>query len=929
MTERLPLPWGRRIDREHSVNFHFAGKHYCGLRGDTIASAVAAQGDYLLSRSFKYHRPRGPLTFAGQDGNTLVHIPGKPNSLADLEPIEDGMHVTAINVLGSLANDWGALLGVFSRFLPVGFYYKAFFKPRGAWELWAPLIRRMAGLSALDPTHRVDPQDKYFGFYEVVVVGAGRAGMEAALQAAQRGKRVLLIDENPELGGSLNHARCDVSGQAALEMAGKLVAKVESEPRITALTDARCTGWFSDNWLSVIHRQQLHKIRAQRTILAMGTLQQPVVFHNNDLPGIMFTRAAQRLMHHYGIRPGEQALVLTADNQGYAAALDLLDAEIEVVAVVDLRSERAESDLINAVHERGVRVMQGHAVWEAQRGREHRIARAEVRPLIAGRISPDKGETLQCDVLCVAGGQMPSWHLPCMAGAKLRYLEGHDIFELSDIPQGVEAVGSLAGAPGTDWGPVYPWPIFPHPKGKEFVDLDEDLQIGDIINATREGYEHIQLVKRFSTVGMGPSQGRHSALTTARLVAKATNRSIAETGITTARPPASAETLGQLAGRRFYPARRSSMHQRHLEAGATMLQAGAWYRPAYYGQQKDVAIAAEVMAVRNDVAVIDVSTLGGLDIRGADAAEFLNRIYTFGFLKQEVGRCRYALMTNEAGVVIDDGVACRLDAEHFYVTATTTGVDRVFQAMLQWNAQWQLDVDIANVSSAWCAVNLAGPRSRDILSRLCPDLALDGDGFPYMGARVGTVAHITARILRVGFVGELGYEIHVPQHCGEALWDAIRALDVAPFGVEAQRVLRLEKGHVIIGQDTDAMSTPRELGMQWAVSGRKPFFVGGRSLRELDASEPARQLVGFSLSGAERQLPAENHLVLSGDAMIGRVTSCAYSPALQRGIGLAYVPPTDAEPGTPLTIKLTGGERIEATVTSTPFFDPDNARQAV
>ena len=929
MAERLPAPWGSRINRDQAIDFHFAGKTYRGLDGDTIASATAADGDYLLSRSFKYHRPRGPLSFAGHDGNTLVHIEGKPNTQADVEPITAGMQVKAINVLGSLRTDWGATLGLFSRFLPVGFYYKAFFKPRGIWELWAPLIRRIAGLSPLDPDYRETPKDKFFGFYEVVVIGAGRSGMEAALEAAQAGERVLLLDENPELGGSLNCSRRDVAGLAARQRAKTLATRVEAESRITVLTDARCTGWFADHWLSVIHRQQLHKIRAGRTVLAAGALQQPVIFRNNDLPGVMLSSAAQRLMHYYGVKPGEQAVVLTADSQGYACALDLLDANVRVAAVVDLRSRAASGELVSAVHARDVRVLQGYAVWEAQAGRNHRVARVEVRPLDGERVSQHKGESLQCDVVCMAGGQMPAWQLACMAGAKLEYREDHDSFELSQMPSGMEAKGSVASAPGEDWGPVHPWPIFPHPRGKEFVDFDEDLQIADILNATREGYEHIQLVKRFSTVGMGPSQGRHSALTTARLVAQATHRSIAETGITTARPPASAETLGQLAGRRFYPARHSSMHQRHLDAGATLLQAGAWYRPAYYGQQRDLAISSEVTAVRNNVAVIDVSTLGGLEVRGPDAAEFLNRVYTFRFIKQEVGRCRYALMTNEAGVVIDDGVACRLAADHFYVTATTTGIDRVFQSMLKWNAQWQLDVDIANVTSAWSAINLAGPRSRDILAQLCPDLALDGDAFPYMGARVTRVAEIPARILRVGFVGELGYEVHVPQHYGEALWDAISALDVEPFGVEAQRVLRLEKGHVIIGQDTDAMSTPREIEMQWAVDRNKPFFVGGRSLLELDTQESSRRLVGFLLPENESRLPAENHLVVSGDNMVGRVTSSAYSPTLQRGIGMAYVSPGDAAPGTTITIKLTGGERLDAEVTSTPFYDPDNTRQAV
>lgn len=929
MSERLPAPWGTRIDRERTVEFSFAGRTYQGLHGDSIASAVAANGSYLLSRSFKYHRPRGPLSFAGQDANTLVHIPGKPNSLADLEPATDGMQVQPINVLGSLQRDWGSALGLFSRFLPVGFYYKAFFKPRGIWEYWAPIIRRMAGLSPLDLSYREPRTDKFYGFFDVVVIGAGRAGMEAALDAARQGERILLLDQNPEPGGSLNYSRRDAAGLAARELAQQLAAQVAAEPGIELLTGATCTGWFADHWLSVIYRSQLHKIRTGRTVLAVGTLQQPVIFRNNDLPGIMLCSAAQRLLHYYGIAPGQRAVIVTADNEGYACALDLLDAGVQVEALVDLREQPATGEVATEVQRRQVRVLQGQTVWEAQADSSHRIAQVEVRPLVGESVSQHAGETLRCDVLCMSGGQMPAWQLACMAGAKLEYQEDQARFQLTQLPDGMQVSGSAANASGKDWGATHPWPIFPHPRGKEFVDFDEDLQIDDIVNATREGYDHIQLVKRFSTVGMGPSQGRHSALATARLVARATHRSIAETGITTARPPASAETLGQLAGRRFYPTRYSNMHQRHIAAGATLLQAGAWYRPAYYGPERETAINAEITNVRNNAGVIDVSTLGGLEIRGADAAEFLNRIYTFAFVKQEVGRCRYALMTNEAGVVIDDGVACRLAVDHYYVTATTTGVDRVFQTMLKWNTQWQLDVDIANVTTAWAAVNIAGPRSREILAQLCPELPLEQEAFPYMGARVAQVAGIPARILRVGFVGELGYEIHVPQHCGEALWDAITDLGVSPFGVEAQRVLRLEKGHVIIGQDTDAMSTPQQIQMGWAVSRKKAFFVGDRSLRELEAQGVGRCLVGFVLPGGESQLPAESHLVVNGEQMVGRVTSCAYSPTLQRGIGLAYVSPALAEPGTSITIKLTGGERLNAQVVNTPFYDADNSRQDI
>jgi sarcosine oxidase subunit alpha len=927
MTDRLPAPWGRRIDRDRVISFSFAGKNYQGLDGDTIASALAGSGNYLISRSFKYHRPRGPLTLAGHDANTLVHIDGQPNSLADVVQITEGLSASAINVFGSLQRDAASVLGRLSRFLPVGFYYKAFYKPRGMWEFWAPLIRRLAGLSALDPGYREPRRETRHGFYDVVVVGAGRSGMQAALAAAHRGDSVLLLDENPEAGGSLYHTRRDESGAAARSLGQQLSAEVNAEPRITLLTGATCTGWFADHWLSVIHDGILHRVRAGGTVLAVGLLQQPVIFRNNDLPGIMLVDAAQRLMHLYGVRPGTRAVVLAGDNQGYACALDLQDAGAYVAAVIDLRDTASSSPLADAVRASGIRLMQGYAVREAHAGKHGQLNAVEVRPLVDGQASTAVGERLQCDLLCMSAGFMPSWQLACMAGAKLEYQDHQGRFQLSDLPAGMTVVGSAAGDSGRDWGTPCAWPVFPHPEGKEFVDFDEDLQIRDILNATREGYHHIQLVKRYSTVGMGPSQGRHSALATARLVAHATGRTIAATGVTTARPPASPETLGQLAGKAFYPARRTAMHGRHVEAGATLLQAGNWYRPAFYGDDRDSAIASEVIAVRQQVAVIDVSTLGGLEIRGPDAAELMNRVYTYGFLKQPAARCRYALMTNEAGIVIDDGVACRLSANHFYVTATTTGVDRVYQSLLKWNAQWRLDVDIANVTTAWAAINIAGPHSREVLSSLAPGLALDGESFPYMGYRTTDVGGIPARVLRVGFVGELGYEVHVPQQCGEALWDAVAAMGVEPFGVEAQRVLRLEKGHVIIGQDTDAMSTPAEIGMDWAVSKAKPFFVGGRSIEELEKNPPRRLLAGFLLPPGLGKLPAENHLVVDGDRMPGRVTSCAWSPTLQRGIGLAYVSPEQAQPGSGIAIKLTDGSRIEAEIAATPFYDPDNQRQ--
>jgi sarcosine oxidase, subunit alpha len=374
------------------------------------------------------------------------------------------------------------------------------------------------------------------------------------------------------------------------------------------------------------------------------------------------------------------------------------------------------------------------------------------------------------------------------------------------------------------------------------------------------------------------------------------------------------------------------MHARHLQAGAKMMPAGIWQRPAYYGNAKDreACMQAEALHVRNKVGIIDVSTLGGLDVRGPDAAELLNRMYTFAFLKQPIGRSRYALMTNEHGVVIDDGVCARFAENHFYVTATTSGVDRIYQQMLKWNAQWRLDVDVANVTAAICAVNVAGPDSRKVLEQVCIDLDLSADAFPYLGVRQGTVAGIKARLLRVGFVGELGYEIHVPARHGLKLWDALieagKAHDIRPFGVETQRLLRLEKGHVIISQDTDGMTHPAEIDMGWAVSRTKPFFVGRRSVDILEAQPLKRKLVGFTLPKGSPQ-PLEGHLVLNGPDISGSVTSCEYSATLGKIIGLAYAGINQSQPGQRIPIRVEGSILLQAEVVKLPFFDPDNQRQ--
>ena len=952
---RLPAPYGRWINREQTISFEFDGKSYQGLAGDTIASALIANQQWLMSRSFKYHRPRGPLTMSGHDANTLIQLPAQPNALADRVSIEPNLVAEAQNTVGSLQRDWMSVLGVFSRFLPVAFYYKAFYRPRGIWPLWAKIFRRQAGLGKIDESfsaeHANQIHDKQYKFADVAVIGGGPAGLSAALAAAEAGEKVILVDENPVLGGSLNYA--PESEQARRD---ELVRAVLNHSNIEVLTDTVCNSWHADHWLALVRGKRLFKLRAKRVVLCTGSVEQPAIFRGNDIPGVITAGAALRLIHLYGVAPGQRGVILAGNDEAYKTATELLNAGIELAAVIDLRAQVPTSSDFDAVIEAGVEILAGHAIYQAHMdSRKKRVSVVEIKAFDGDGHCSGQARTVACDFVVMSVGFMPAWQLPCMAGGQLRYDDESSNFQLDSLPDGMRLAGSINGtwaledvlrqgkaagnnsAEETFSSPLlnHPWPMVSHPKGKEFVDLDEDLQIADIINATADGYRDIQLVKRYSTCGMGPSQGRHSALAAARLVAKANGKTVSETGVTTARPPVAAETLAVNAGRSFYPERKTNMHELHINAGAQMMQAGAWYRPAYYGSSLEMGgvIEAEVNNVRTNVGLIDVSTLGGLEVRGPQAAEFLNRFYTFRFDNLDVGKSRYALLCNEAGVVIDDGVAARFHEQHFYVTATTGGVDRVFQSMLKWNTQWGLHVDIANATSAWCGVNIAGPNSRAVLEAVCTDVDLSSEGFPYMAVREGHVADIPARLMRVGFVGELGFEIHVPQLYGATLWEALMQAGqehgIKPFGVEAQRVLRLEKGHVIIGQDTDAMSNPMELQMTWALARKKPFFVGARTLRELDQQGLERVLVGFTMPLDSKAFPKESCLVLDGEKMVGRVTSCSISPTLGCAIGLAYVPPSMAEAGTDVTLKCEGNIRVTGTVCDLPFYDPKSERQVL
>jgi sarcosine oxidase subunit alpha len=956
--------YGLLINRKRPLSFTFDGKLHSGFEGDVIASALYAEGRTLLSRSFKYHRPRGVLTMAGQDANTMVQVGAQPNVRADQHAIAEGMAVESINRLGPLDHDLYAGIGLFGRLLPVGFYYKTFYWPRGVWQhLFERPIRIMAGLGKLKPGAPHKDYDKAYLFADVLVIGAGPAGLEAAIAAAEAGADTLLIGDGAQLGGSMLYSRDGGDRASVVTRRADLVHRARAVPNLRIMTGTTITGMFADNWASATRANRFFKIRSKETVIATGAFDQPLVFRNNDRPGIMFADAAQRLMRLYGVRPGTRAVIATSNRFGYEAALDLLDAGIPVAAVVDLNAA-ADSASAEAVRARGVRIIPGATLVDSK-GRKRVSSVAVARITGEGEAARDR-EWIDCDLVLMSVGFAPSLNLASHAGAKVVFDPATNMHRATDLPGGISLAGAAAGVwsqaavigdsrhagataaaralerpaelrSGAVADPSarlvnHPYPIF-GAKDFDFIDFDEDLQSKDIVNTVKDGYDDIQLVKRYSTMGFGPSQGRHANLNTIRIVARETGKSMESIGTTTYRPPLVPEKFAALAGRGFEPVRHTAMHHRHVESGAQMMIAGLWMRPAYYGAKGDAAraIEREVRAVRESVGMIDVSTLGGLDVRGPDAAAFIERMYTWAYEKQQVGRARYALMTDQTGVVIDDGVAARLHERHYYVTATTGAVDQVYRQMTWFNAQWKMDVDVANVTAAYAGINLAGPNARVVIEKLASDIDFSAAAFPYMAARVGKLAGIPVRILRVGFVGELGYEIHVPSGLGEALWDRLmeagKPFGLVPFGVEAQRILRLEKGHIIVGQDTDGLTHPAEANMEWALGKKKPFYVGKRAVDMQMAKGTKRKLAGFALIDAGAPMPKECHLVIRNGDMAGRVTSVARSPTLDKVVGLAYLPIDLTEPGKRFEIRVDGGVMVRAETVATPFYDPENKRQ--
>lgn len=911
------------------VAFRFENRTITAQPGDTVAAALLRAGQTIFSRSFKYHRPRGLLCASGKCPNCLMNVDGIPNVRTCMEPVRDGMRVRSQNCWPSLERDWLSVIERFDFLLPVGFYYKMFARPRWAWKWAEPAIRRMAGLGRIASDAPREHFEHVHLHCEVAVLGGGPAGCSAALAAAEAGREVFLIDDQEDLGGHLRYYHrltFAEPGDSGFEIARRLRDKVAAEPRIRVFHRALAFGAYEGGLLAIRQGRSLIHLRARKRIVATGSFEYPPSFDGNDLPGVMLASGVRRLIQLYGVSPGTQAVICGCDDDAQALALDLRDRGVAVQAVADSR--------------------QGHRIVRAS-GRK-RVEAAELT-------GPDGGiRRVACDLIILAMQYAPSAELLRQSGVKFAYDEAlHQMTPVEHVPDVFSAgrllglrhleiemlQGRLAGlraasAPEGETEPALRsreeefrsklpgnrLVLLPD-SGSQFVCLCEDVKQKDITRAIHEGFDELETLKRYSTVSMGPCQGRMCLMSAAALCAERTGRTLGETGSTTARPPVEPVPLGLLAGAHHHPVKLTPMHYRHVAAGASQMDMGLWKRPRIYTSE-----AEEWRAVRENAGIIDVSTLGKLDVKGRDSGGLLDKVYTHIFSELKPGRVRYGVICNDEGIILDDGTVSRLSDSHYFLTTTTGNVDFVEAWLNWWIAGTGLCVHVTNVTGDYAAVNLAGPKARDTLRKLT-DADLAPESFQYMVCRQATVAGVPATLLRIGFVGETGWEIHYPACYGEYLWDALleagTEFGIRPFGVEAQRTLRLEKKHLIVGQDTDALSTPLEADMAWCIKFEKADFIGRPGLRFLQGRGQEQKLVGF-ISDSTTPI-AEGSVVVDHDKPLGRVTSSRLSPYLGRWIGMAWVPLRCAAEGGKIQIR-SGGRTLVARVLDQPFYDPEGKR---
>jgi sarcosine oxidase subunit alpha len=997
---RLGPGFGRLIDRTRTISFSFDGKALMGFAGDTLASAVMANGQRLFGRSFKYHRPRGVVGLGAEEMNALVGVGEgsrhEPNLRATQVELHDGLVAVSQNRWPSLALDVGAINNRFSRFIPGGFYYKTFMWPRSLWKrLYEPAIRRAAGLGKAPEGRDPDGYEHMHAHCEVLVVGAGVAGIAAAEAASAGGVRVLLVDENARIGGLADISGGTIEGANALDWIGAR----SFAPKVRILTRTTCIGHWHHNWLMLFERvadhdppiadrgqprHRLWRVRAGQVILATGAIERPLAFANNDRPGIMLASAARAMVERHGVAPGAQGVVFTNNDDAYQTALKLKEAGV-AVRIADSRA-RPGSALIEAARKAGIEIAFGSVISSVETGLGGTaISGVKIAAYRRGQGRVITERKVACDFIAMSGGWNPAVHLWCHNGGKLRFDEALQSFRPDTHRGHIRAAGAANGsfdlpaclAEGYAAGEAAAKAAVPKSKSaklkppkaeqekqaplealwfapatgkynegqKHFIDFQNDVTVADLELAQREGYESVEHTKRYTTWGMANDQGKTSNINGLGVLAEATGKAIPEIGITTFRPPYTPFSFGSIAGALtkdlFLPVRRTPVFQWHVDHGATFEPIGQWRRPYTYpkpGEEKHASIAREILAVRNKVGLLDASTLGKIEIKGPDAAEFLDRVYTNMFSTLKAGRCRYGLMLNELGFLIDDGVTVRLADDHFLMHTTSGGADRIAAWLEEWlQTEWtNYRVFVTPVTEQWAQFAIAGPRARDVLRKLDPDFDPSNDAFPHLSFREGRLGPYPVRVFRISFSGELSFEVATPANRGRGLWDWILSagaeFGIETYGTEALHILRAEKGYIVIGDETDGTVTPADVGLDGLVSKKKADFIGKRSLEQSFLKAPNRkQLVGLLTDDSNEVLPDGAHAVRAVKdkppmETIGHVTSSYFSPTLNRSIAMALIENGRGRMGETLSFPL-ADKTVTARIADPVFYDKEGARQ--
>jgi len=998
MSKNLRVKTSKFIDETTRVSFKFNSKNYYGYKGDTLASALIANGIHLVGRSFKYHRPRGIMTAGSEEPNAIVQLNNnsalsEPNVRATEVEIYDGLEASSQNCWPSVNFDIGGINNFLSPLLPAGFYYKTFMWPASFWEKYEYFIRKSAGLGKSPAEPDPDIYDHKYIHCDVLVIGGGISGIMAAKTAAQNGLNTLLVEEKPNLGGTTiyqNSEQHKINNQTSSIWLEKEIANLESLDNLEIKTRTSVAAFHGYNFLLAREnltdhlpikdrtnkvRQRLLKIRAKKVITATGSLERPLVFNNNDRPGIFLSSAIKKYIDFYGVSCGENNVLFTNNDSAYETALSLFKKGIRVKAIVDIR-EQPSSKIIEEVESNGIKVYKEYTVVNTEGYKKiNKISIMQLskdgQSVIGSKID------LDCDCLGLSGGWTPAVHLFTQSGGKLRFRDEDQVFIPNHYPSKQISIGSCNGdfeldeilnlvptqlknfleIEKTEYENLSIeisknlskrniW-LLPSDKvlgkTKPFVDYQNDATAKDIKLALREGFRSIEHVKRYTTTGMGTDQGKLGNMHALGIIAETAGVKMGELGTTTFRPPYTPLSFGTIVGRNvgeyFDIFRKTPIHEWHVKNNAEFENVGQWKRAWYYPKTTEdmhQAVQRESKAARESAGILDASTLGKIDIQGTDASEFLNRVYTNAWSKLGIGKCRYGLMLHEDGMVYDDGVTTRLDENHYIMTTTTGGAANVMSKLEDYlQTEWpELDVYLTSVTDHFATISVCGPNSKKIVSKVIPDLDLSDENFPHMSFKNAKIDKVKCRVMRISFTGEHSYEINIQAGFGKSVWEkcmeAGKEFNITPYGTETMHLLRAEKGFIIVGQDTDATMTPIDLQMDWIVSKKKYDFIGKRSLYRSDTiREDRKQLVGLITDDPKIVLEEGAQIVEDTNQkpieMLGHVTSSYYSPNLNKSIALAVVRGGKNMMGKKLFIPMEN-KTISVTVADPVFLDKENKR---